>query len=113
MRTSASRHVEVTAFDDAMANRIRSPQVRESQFALDFPPRSSMSATLSNELCQLLTTEILGPAKRRCVVLIVPDIGIGTGVKQQTRDLANAVLDRHVQRRVVAVPHRSLGVHGN
>ena len=44
------------------------------------------------------------------MVLVVADVGIGAGIEQQPRDVDLATFDRHVQRRVIAVPHRPLGI---
>src|SRR5690349_4011511 len=71
------------------------------------------TAFRADEIGKIRPAEILRPAERRGVELVIADIRIGAGFEQQPCDIHRAALAGHVQRRAVAVPYRALGVDGN
>src|SRR5262249_42405607 len=72
--------------------------------------RLSTAAAFPNERRELVAAEEFRPAECGCIELVIADVGIGTRVEQHAGDADVAVLDRHVQRRVIASPHHALGV---
>src|SRR5262245_32472608 len=78
---------------------------RQSHPQLASRQQSGLSSALANDLSEISPAEILGPAERRRIVFLVPDVGISASIEQQARNFDGAILDCHVQRRTIAVPH--------
>jgi hypothetical protein len=47
------------------------------------------------------------------MILVIADVRVGPGIEQETRDLVGTTLDRHVESRVIAVPHGPLSADGD
>ena len=71
---------------------------------------SRNATSLADQFRHIVTAKELGPAQCRCVMPVVTNIWIGAGIEQEASYLDSAAFGRHMERGVIYVPHRPLGV---